>query len=73
MAVRAPLVIVAGQIKEVPSGDVVPVASMPVMTASTGGAVPTPPNNTTTFLRGDGTFAAPAAGGLEQTFLLMGA
>lgn len=34
----------------------------PTMTASVGGIVPTPPNNTTTFLRGDGTFAAPAAG-----------
>lgn len=32
----------------------------PVMTATVGGAVPTPPNNTTTFLRGDGTFVAPA-------------
>lgn len=32
---------------------------LPVMTASVGGAVPTPPNNTTTFLRGDGTFAIP--------------
>lgn len=36
---------------------------LPVMTATVGGAVPTPPNNTTTFLRGDGTFAAPAGGG----------
>ena len=35
----------------------------PVMTATVGGIVPTPPNNTTTFLRVDGTFAAPAAGG----------
>jgi hypothetical protein len=34
------------------------------MTATVGGAVPTPPNNTTTFLRGDGTFATPTAGGL---------
>ena len=25
------------------------------MTATVGGLVPTPPNNTTTFLRGDGT------------------
>ena len=33
------------------------------MTASVGGLVPTPPNNTTTFLRGDGTFATPAGGG----------
>lgn len=30
------------------------------MTATIGGLVPTPPNNTTTFLRGDGTFAAPS-------------
>ena len=33
------------------------------MTATVGGMVPTPPNNTTTYLRGDGTFATPAAGG----------
>lgn len=36
---------------------------LPVMTSTVGGAVPTPPNNTTTFLRGDGTFAAPSGGG----------
>lgn len=30
-------------------------------TATLKGLVPTPPNNTTTFLRGDATFAAPAA------------
>lgn len=34
--------------------------SVATMTASVGGGVPTPPNNTTTFLRGDGTFAAPS-------------
>jgi len=34
------------------------------MTATVGGLVPTPPNNTTTFLRGDGTFAAPSAQGI---------
>jgi hypothetical protein len=38
-------------------------ARMAVMTATAGGAVPTPPNNTTTFLRGDGTYAVPAGGG----------
>lgn len=37
------------------------VGSVATMTATVGGGVPTPPNNTTTFLRGDGTFAAPAA------------
>lgn len=37
-------------------------SDLPVMTATVGGAVPTPPNNTTTFLRGDGTFATPAGG-----------
>lgn len=36
---------------------------LPTMTSTVGGAVPTPPNNTTTFLRGDGTFATPAGGG----------
>ena len=36
-------------------------ADLPSMSATVGGAVPTPPNNTTTFLRGDGTFAAPTA------------
>jgi hypothetical protein len=39
------------------------------MTATVGGLVPTPPNNTTTFLRGDGTFAAPAGGGSSQVKL----
>ena len=38
-------------------------ADLPVMSATVGGAVPTPPNNITTFLRGDGTFAIPAGGG----------
>lgn len=38
-------------------------SDLPAMTATVGGAVPTPPNNTTTFLRGDGTFAAPAGAG----------
>jgi hypothetical protein len=38
-------------------------SDLPTMTATVGGAVPTPPNNTTTFLRGDGTFATPAGSG----------
>lgn len=42
-------------------------SDLPVMTATVGGAVPTPPNNTTTFLRGDGTFAVPAGGGTVTT------
>lgn len=37
--------------------------SVATMTATVGGGVPTPPNNTTTFLRGDGTFAVPASSG----------
>ena len=32
---------------------------LPVATATVKGLVPTPPNNTTTFLRGDATFATP--------------
>lgn len=39
----------------------------PAMTASVAGHVPTPPNNTTTFLRGDGTFAAVAYGAVSGT------
>lgn len=38
-------------------------SDLPVMSATVGGAVPTPPNNTTTFLRGDGTFAVPSGAG----------
>ena len=38
-------------------------SDLPAMSATVGGAVPTPPNNTTTFLRGDGTFATPAGSG----------
>lgn len=38
-------------------------ADLPTMTATVGGAVPTPPNNTTQFLRADATFATPAGGG----------
>jgi len=38
-------------------------SDLPAMTATVGGAVPTPPNNTTTFLRGDGTFATPSGSG----------
>lgn len=37
--------------------------SIATMTSTVGGAVPTPPNNTTTFLRGDGTFASPSGSG----------
>lgn len=35
------------------------VAPLAIATATVAGFVPTPPNNTTTFLRGDATFAAP--------------
>jgi trimeric autotransporter adhesin len=48
----------------VTAGGPLTVSDLPTMTATTGGAVPTPPNNTTTFLRGDGTFATPAGGGV---------
>ena len=37
--------------------------SNPIATSTVAGLVPTPPNNTTTFLRGDATFAVPAASG----------
>ena len=38
-------------------------AMLDAATATVKGLVPTPPNNTTTFLRGDATFAAPASSG----------
>ena len=55
-----------GLLKNTTSTGVPSIASnsdLPTMTATVGGAVPTPPNNTTTFLRGDGTFAEPPGGG----------
>jgi hypothetical protein len=39
-------------------------ASMPAMTATTPGAVPTPPNDATKVLLGNGTFGSPPAGTL---------
>lgn len=39
----------------------------PAATATVGGHVPTPPNNTTTFYRGDGTFATVPAGASAAT------
>jgi hypothetical protein len=42
-------------------------SDLPVMSATVGGAVPTPPNNTTTFLRGDGTFNTPASSGVTNS------
>lgn len=46
-------------IPQLNSSSLIPAALLTPATATTGGAVPTPPNNTTTFLRGDATFAAP--------------
>ena len=43
---------------------------LPVATATVKGLVPTPPNNTTTFLRGDATFATPAGDSRVLTALL---
>jgi hypothetical protein len=40
-------------------------ALLDAATATVKGLVPTPPNNTTTFLRGDATFAAPSGGGAD--------
>lgn len=41
-------------------------SDLPVMTSTVGGAVPTPPNNTTTYLRGDGTWAVPSSAGVTS-------
>lgn len=38
-------------------------SDLPAMSATVGGAVPTPPNNVSYFLRGDGVWGIPAGGG----------
>ena len=38
-------------------------SDLPAMTATVGGAVPTPPNDSSKFLNGQGVFAVPAGGG----------
>ena len=43
------------------------VADIPVMTATTGGAVPTPPNDATKFLNGQGSYTVPAGSGGTTT------
>lgn len=40
-----------------------PIVNAPTMTAAVGGAVPTPPNDATKFLNGQGGFTVPAGGG----------
>lgn len=67
MAEAKPLKAAATGIEQMAGTDTLPVANIPVMTATVGGAVPTPPNNTTTFLRGDGTFAVAAGSGSVAT------
>lgn len=47
-------------------------SDLPAMSATVGGAVPTPPNNTTTFLRGDGTFASPASSTYQHSTVVSG-
>ncbi len=56
-----------GVLKSTTATGVVSIAvntDLPAGDATHGGAVPTPPNNTTTFLRGDMTFAAPPSASL---------
>lgn len=48
-------------------GNAIAATYVVAMTNTVGGRVPTPPNNTTTFLRGDGTFAVP--GGTDNSLL----
>lgn len=44
-------------------------SDLPSMSSTVGGAVPTPPNNTTTFLRGDATFATPPQPDITQDLI----
>jgi hypothetical protein len=47
----------------VTSGTTLAATDLPAMTATVGGAVPTPPNDAAKFLNGAGTFTTPASGG----------
>ena len=66
---------VTGVLKGVTGGLVAATnADLPVMTATVGGAVPTPPNDATKFLNGQGAFTVPgmAAGSVTQADLAPG-
>ena len=52
-----------GTVGAAPVWSTIAVADLPVMSATVGGAVPTPPNDATKFLDGTGVFAVPSGGG----------
>jgi hypothetical protein len=61
-AEQALAALATGVVKNTTTTGVLSIAAnsdLPAMSATVGGAVPTPPNDTTKFLRGDGTFAVP--------------
>jgi hypothetical protein len=69
MATRFPLILVEGQVVEIPSSDAFRVANIPTMVGDTGaggtaGAVPAPGAGDAAagkFLKADGTYAVPSA------------
>lgn len=78
MAVKKPLVQNGGQIQELQSGDNINVAASDISSGiiATARLASSGTPSSTTFLRGDQTWATPAGGGATDTldpFLLMGA
>jgi|LakMenE01Jun11ns_1017448.scaffolds.fasta_scaffold7200810_1 hypothetical protein len=78
MAVKKPLVLASGQIQELQSGDEINIDASDITTGTVATArLATGTADSTTFLRGDQTWAVPSGGGSTVTplhpFLLMGA
>jgi hypothetical protein len=79
MAVKKPLVLASGQIQELQSGDEINIDASDITTGTVATArLASGTADSTTFLRGDQTWAVPSGGGGSTVtplhpFLLMGA